>query len=134
MGRFRTRDSSQKWLKFEVYSPLIWGAKREIFIPVRFVNLTSKLSKKYVKWLNLDCYQAVIRQSFEIQNSLNQSGEQYLSLFMYLCLKIFRMRRKMVLRSKMRKVKVKLAKKEFLHQRISRTMKTWTRIKKRIDF
>ena len=28
-----TRDSSQKWLKFKVYSPLIWGAKGEIFIP-----------------------------------------------------------------------------------------------------
>ena len=26
-------DSSQKWLKLEVYSPLIWVAKGEIFIP-----------------------------------------------------------------------------------------------------
>ena len=39
-GRFLkkdTRDSSQKWLKLEVYSPLIWGAKGEIFIPVNQV-------------------------------------------------------------------------------------------------
>ena len=37
-GGGATRDSSQKWLKFEVYSPLIWGAKGEIFIPANKKN------------------------------------------------------------------------------------------------
>ena len=29
-GGSAIRDSSQKWLRLEVYSPLIWGAKGEI--------------------------------------------------------------------------------------------------------
>ena len=33
------RDYSQKWPKFEVYSPLIWGAKGEIFIPAVYLHI-----------------------------------------------------------------------------------------------
>ena len=49
---FTTRDSSQKWLKFEVYSPLIWGAKGEIFIPACYLgNMNECLYRIFRKYV-----------------------------------------------------------------------------------